>query len=133
MNRLLIALAMAQSCPCEPPFLARRRHQARLGPAPAGTAQEPTTVVTPAKSIDRFQTLTKAGGDVEITIVSVVAGEATCRKEHGAGPCDEDPAAPSTLQCPPAVNPTSVATVYRTVLATLPHNATAEAAAPLWP
>ncbi|KAK2594194.1 hypothetical protein QQS21_008083 [Conoideocrella luteorostrata] len=97
------------------------------------TVTAPPQVQTIIQSVDHYSTLTKTvaggGGDnIEIVIINIYNGETSCRKKHSGKPCNAGshqyipPAASgsSSIPCPSVNATTSVATVYNTVLVTLP-------------
>lgn len=104
----------------------------------SSTAQQATVTVAPqiqavTPSADHYSTLTKTvaggGGDnIEIFIINIYTGQTSCRKKHSGKPChSREPqyqpsaaSASSYFPCPVVNASTSLATVYNTVLVTLP-------------
>lgn len=83
-----------------------------------------------------YQTLTKTvsggGGDnIEITVVNIISGASTCKKKHSGKPChagNHSMPLSTGAPCPSAMQSTSIATAYNTVVVALgagiPRNAT---------
>lgn len=107
------------------------------------TVTEPPQAQTVFQTVDHYTTLTKTvaggGGDnIEIIIINIYTGETSCRKKHSGKPCHGGgqqyiPSAASGssgIPCPVVNATTSLATVYNTVLVTLPPGNGTQAAQP---